>query len=262
MPVLQRLLLSLLFAIAALPARAQLTIEIVGGAGTALPLAIVPFENESNYPLGISGIVGADLQRSGLIRLVDSSGVTPRPYRAEDVQAAVWRARKADAVVVGSMRPVGDGRVEVRFALVDVVKQTLLTSMTYTVAQPQFRQTAHRIADAIYEKLTGDPGVFATRIAYITKQGSRYQLLVADADGADPQPVVTSNEPLLSPKWSPDGTRLAYVSFESRKPVVYVQSLATGQRQAVANFRGSNSSPAWSPVGRRLAVTLTKDGGS
>ncbi|MEP6679271.1 MAG: Tol-Pal system protein TolB, partial [Betaproteobacteria bacterium] len=155
MPVISRYLVSLFLALAVLPARAQLTIEIVGGAGSALPLAMVPFENESNYPLGISGIVGADLARSGLVRLVDGNGVTPRPYRAEDVRAAVWRARQADAVVVGSMRPQGDGRVEVRFALVDVVKQTLLTSMTYTVAPPQFRQTAHRIADVIYEKLTG-----------------------------------------------------------------------------------------------------------
>jgi len=262
MPVKQRLLLAFLLLFAVLPARAQLTIEIVGGGGAALPLAVVPFESEATYPLGITGIVGADLQRSGLVRLVDTAGVNPRPYRAEDVQPAVWRARQADAVVVGSMRPAGDGRVEVRFALVDVVKQTLLTSMTYTVTPQQFRATAHRIADAIYEKLTGDPGIFSTRIAYITKQGPRYQLLVADADGADPQSVVTSNEPLLSPKWSPDGTRIAYVSFESRKPVVYVQSLSSGQRQAVANFRGSNSSPAWSPDSRRLAVTLTKDGGS
>jgi len=262
MPVLLRYLVPLLLAFAALPARAQLTIEIVGGAGSAIPVAIVPFDGESAYPLGISGIVGADLARSGLIKLVDANGVVPRPSRSEDVQPAVWRQRGADAVVVGSMRPTGDGKVDVRFALVDVVKQTVLASMSYSVAPPQFRGTAHKIADVIYEKLTGDPGVFSTRIAYITRQGSRYQLLVADADGADPQSVVTSNEPLLSPKWSPDGSRLAYVSFESRKPVVYVQSLATGARQAVANFRGSNSSPAWSPDGRRLAVTLTKDGGS
>jgi TolB protein len=243
-------------------ARAQLTIEIVGGAGTTIPIAIVPFESESNYPLGITGIVGADLSRSGLFKLVDTGGVTPRPTRAEDVQPAAWRARSADAVVVGSMRPLQDGRVEVRFSLVDVVKQTALATMTYTVTPQQFRATAHKIADVIYEKLTGDPGVFSTRIAYVTKQGPRYQLLVADADGADPQTVVSSNEPLLSPKWSPDGSRLAYVSFENKKPVIYVQSLATGQRQAVANFRGSNSAPTWSPDGRRLAVTLTKDGGS
>jgi TolB protein len=243
-------------------ARAQLSIEIVGGAGTAIPIAIVPFENEATWPLGVSGIVGADLARSGMFRLIDPAGIVPRPARAEDVNAAAWRARNADAVVAGSMRPLGDGRVDVRFGLVDVVKQTTLVSMAFTVTPQQFRVTAHQIADVIYEKLTGDRGVFSTRIAYITKQGSRYQLLVADADGFGPQSVVSSNEPLLSPRWSPDGTRLAYVSFEQKKPVVYVQSLNTGERRAVANFRGSNSSPAWSPDGRKLAVTLTKDGGS
>jgi TolB protein len=248
--------------LSSLPARAQLTIEIVGGAGTAIPIAIVPFENESNWPLGISGIVGADLERSGLFRLVDAGSIVPRPARTEDVNFGAYRARGADAVAVGSMRPLGGGRVEVRFALVDAVKQTQLSTMTYVVTPAQFRATAHRIADVIYEKLTGDAGVFSTRIAYITKSGSRYELIVADADGSNPQPVVASNEPLLSPAWSPDGMRLAYVSLENRKPVVYVQSLATGQRQVLANFRGSNSAPAWSPDGRRLAVTLTKDGGS
>jgi TolB protein len=252
-------------ALALLPvgtARAQLTIEIIGGAGTTIPIAIVPFESEANWPLGISGVVGADLARSGLFRLVDPAGVVPRPGRGEDVRSAEWRARGADAVAVGSMRPLADGRVEVRFALVDAVKQTTLANQVYTVTPAQFRATAHKIADVIYEKLTGDVGVFSTRIAYITKQGTRFQLQVADADGSDPQTIVTSNEPLLSPRWSPDGTRLAYVSFEARKPVVYVQSLATGARQAVANFRGSNSAPAWSPDGRTLAVTLTREGGS
>jgi TolB protein len=243
-------------------AHAQLSIEIVGGAGTTIPIASVPFDAEATWPLGISGIVGADLARSGLFRLVDTAGVVPRPVRAQDVQFGVWRARNADAVVVGSMLPLPDGRVDVRFALVDVVKQAPLVSMTYTVTPQQFRVTAHKIADVIYEKLTGDRGVFSTRIAYVTKQGPRFQLLVADADGYGPQTIVSSNEPLLSPRWSPDGSRLAYVSFENKKPVVYVQSLDTGARRAVANFRGSNSSPAWSPDGRKLAVTLTKDGGS
>ena len=256
---------AVLIALAFLPfaaARAQLTIEIVGGAGTAVPIAVVPFGGEVAFPLGISGIVAADLGRSGMFKLIGADNIIPRPSRAEEIQADAWRARGADAVVVGSMQPLPDGRVEVRFALVDVVKQATLTAMTYTVAPAQFRATAHKIADVIYEKMTGDPGVFSTRIAYITKAGPRYQLLVADADGNDPQTIVTSNEPLLSPRWSPDGTRIAYVSFEAKKPVVYVQNLATGGRQAVANFRGSNSAPAWSPDGRRLAVTLTKDGGS
>ena len=257
-------LLVTLTALALLPfaARAQLTIEIVGGAGTVIPIAIVPFAGESNFPLGVSGIVGADLARSGMFRLVNSDNVVPRPARAEDINVDLWKGRGADAVVVGSMTPQADGRVEVRFALMDVVQRQLLTAMTYSVTPQQFRATAHKIADIIFEKLTGIPGVFSTRIAYVTKAGPRYQLMVADADGADPQTVVASGEPLLSPRWSPDGSRLAYVSFEQKKPVVYVQNLGTGQRQAVANFRGSNSSPAWSPDGRKLAVTLTKDGGS
>lgn len=252
----------LLAAVPFVPAQAQLSIEIVGGAATAIPIAIVPFDAEATWPLGITGIVGADLSRSGLFRLVNTDGVVPRPARALDVQPAVWRGRGADAVVVGSMRPLPDGRVEVRFDLVDVVKQATLASMAYTVAPAQFRATAHKIADIIYEKMTGAPGVFSTRIAYIAKQGSRYQLMVADADGYSPQAIVSSNQPLLSPRWSPDGTRLAYVSFESRKPVVYVQSLVNGTRRAIANFRGSNSSPGWSPDGSKLVVTLSKDGGS
>jgi len=248
--------------LATAPARAQLTIEIVGGAGTTIPIAIVPFEGENSFPLGISGVVGADLQRSGLFKLVDDTGIVPRPARPEDVRTSDFRARGADAVVVGSMRPLPDGRVEVRFGLVDAVKQVQLAAMTYTVTPAQFRATAHKIADVVYQRLTGDVGVFSTRIAYITKQGSRYQLMIADADGNAPQSIVGSNEPLLSPAWSPDGTRVAYVSLENKKPIVYVQSLATGQRQVVANFRGSNSAPAWSPDGRKLIVTLTKDGGS
>jgi len=263
-PVKHFLLACLLAACAlvAATARAQLTIEIVGGSGTAIPIAIVPFEGELNFPLGISGIVEADLARSGLFRAVETGGIVPRPVRAEDVRAEQWKARGADAVVVGTMRPSSDGRVEVRYALVDVVRGGTLASTQYVVAPAQFRATAHKIADEIHEKLTGHPGVFSTRIAYVAKQGARFQLVVADADGADPQTIVTTNEPLLSPRWSPDGTRIAYVSLEQRKPVVYVQNLATGGRTAVASFRGSNSSPAWSPDGRRLAVTLSKDGGS
>ena len=173
-----------------------------------------------------------------------------------------WTGRGADAVVVGSMTALPDGRAEVRFTLLDAVKQAQLASFTYVVPPAQFRATAHRIADVIYEKLTGDVGVFSTRIAYVAKQGTRYELLVADADGYNPQSIVTSKEPLLSPEWSPDGTRIAYVSMENRKPVVYVQSLTTGTRQLVANFRGSNSAPSWSPDGSKLAVTLSKDGSS
>ena len=257
-----RLCLVLLCCLAAGWARAQLTIEIVGGGATAIPISIVPFAGENAYPLSVTQIVSNDLARSGLFKMIDGGGVNPRPARAEDVRFADWTARGADAVVVGSAAPLPDGRVEVRFFLLDAVKQSLLTGFTYAVPPSQLRPTAHRIADVIYEKLTGDRGVFSTRIAYVAKQGTRYDLFVAEADGFNPQSVVSSNEPLLSPVWSPDGTRIAYVSLENKKPVIYVQSLQSGARQVVANFRGSNSAPAWSPDGGKLAVTLSKDGSS
>jgi TolB protein len=257
-----RCLLPLFLLLATTVARAQLTIEIIGGGATAIPIAIVPFRGEAGYPVSVTSIVGADLTRSGLFKLVDPGGVNPRPSRPEELRFGDWTSRGADAVVVGSIGPQADGRLEVRFALLDVVKQTQLAGFTYAVLPTQLRATAHRIADVIYEKLTGDVGVFSTRIAYISKQGPRYELIVADADGYNPQTIVTSNEPLLSPVWSPDGTRIAYVSLENKKPVIYVQSLATGGRQVVANFRGSNSAPAWSPDSSKLAVTLSKDGGS
>jgi TolB protein len=121
---------------------------------------------------------------------------------------------------------------------------------------------AHRIADYVYEKLTGERGIFSTRIAYVTQAAERYNLWVADADGENAQSALASPEPIISPAWSANGTQLAYVSFESRKPVVYVHEVASGRRRLLANFRGSNSAPAWAPDGRTLAVTLSRDGGS
>jgi TolB protein len=245
------------------PARAALTIEIVGSGANQIPIAIAPFRAEERTPQPLTTVIGADLQRSGLFRLIDAGGVVPVPTEPGEVNFPQWSARGAEALVIGTVTPTTDGRFEVRFRLMDVVKSTQLVGLVYTVSAAQLRLTAHKIADVIYEKLTGTPGVFATRITYVMKRGpTRHELHVADADGFNPQTVLSSTEPIISPAWSPDGTRLAYVSFERKKPIVYVQSLTTGQRNAVANFYGSNSAPAWSPDGKRLAVTLTKDGGS
>ena len=164
--------------------------------------------------------------------------------------------------MLGSVAARPDGRFEVRFKLFDTVKGADLSGVAYTLSREQVRTTAHRIADFVYEKLTGEKGVFSTRIAYVVKRGNRFELQIADADGAGEETALASFEPIISPAWSPDGRRLAYVSFENKKPVVYVHSLADGKRQVAANFKGSNSAPAWSPDGTRLAVSLSRDGGS
>jgi TolB protein len=244
------------------PARAALSIEIIGTGTTQFPIAVVPFRAETGLAQPVTPVIASDLTRSGLFRMVDAGGLNPPPHEPQDLNYSVWRARGADAVVIGSISPLADGRYDVRFRLMDVSKQVQLTGFAFTASANQLRLTAHRIADVVYEALTGAKGVFSTRIAYIVKKGKRYELQVADADGYGAQTVRWSDEPILSPSWSPDGMHLAYVSLERKKPVVYVQSLMTGQYQAVANYWGSNSAPAWSPDGKRLAVVLSKDGGS
>ena len=243
-------------------AQAQLSVEIIGGGANQIPIGVLRFAGEEALPQSISDIVEADLQRSGRFRMLFAGNVDPLPAEVAQVNFGDWKNRNADALVIGSVARLADGRFEARFRLLDVPKQTQIGGVAFTLSAQQVRTTAHRIADVVYEKLTGDRGVFSTRIAYVVKQGSRYELQIADADGAGAQTALASREPIISPAWSPDGSRLAYVSFENKKPVVYVHSLVSGQRQAVANFKGSNSAPAWSTDGKQLAVVLSKDGGS
>lgn len=157
------------------------------------------------------------------------------------IDPTAWKSIGVDALIVGSVKKLPDGRLDLRFNLHDTAQQKSLGKFSYVIAQSALRLTAHKIADYVYEKLLGEKGVFATRLAYVEKAPGRYRLIIADADGANPQVALASKEPIISPSWSPDGTQLAYVSFETRKPVVFVHTLATGRRKALANFKGSNS---------------------
>jgi TolB protein len=244
---------------ASFSARAAMEIQVVGGSAKQIAVAMVPFQAAPGQPEpALTQIVGSDLERSGLFKLVSPAG-TQQPISPAQVAYGLWRDKGADALVVGQVAALPGGRYEVRFYLLDVVKQQQLAAFSYNIAASQWRATAHRIADVIYQKLTGIPGAFGSRIAYVQKQGKRYELRVADADGQNPRTVMRSVEPVISPRFSPDGARIAYVSFEDKKPIVYVQSLRDGSRRKVAAFKGSNSAPAWAPDGQRLAVVLTRD---
>jgi len=239
-------------------AQAQLSIEITGAGANRIPVTIVDFPGDPAASRVITSTVRADLERSGLFKLVDHNSL------AFDENAAInhadWKSRGADALAAGSIARSADGRMEARFRLYDTQKGVSLGGAAYVTNSAQLRAAGHRIADFIYEKLTGEKGVFSTRIAYVVKARGQFLLQIADSDGQNAATALTSTEPIISPVWSPDGGRLAYVSFEKKKPVIYVHSLASGQRHIVANFKGSNSAPGWSPDGRKLAVVLSKDG--
>jgi TolB protein len=243
------------------PVAAQMRIEITGVGSQQFPVAVANFQQEGSIPQDVAGIIRANLARAGVFKLIDA-GAAPIS-ETTPVVLPEWRTRGADALVAGSVSRLADGRYDLRFRLYDSVKGSQLDALSYISTAPDLRLNAHRISDRIYEKLTGERGVFATRIAYIVQLGKgNYELQVADSDGGNAQTALRSREPIISPTWSADGQRLAYVSFEAQKPVVYVHLLTNGERRPVANFRGSNSAPAFSPDGRTLAVVLTKDGNS
>lgn len=257
---LPRLLLLLSAWLAQTTAHAQFRVDVTGIGVKQLPIAVAAFRGDDQAPQKLAAIIQSDLERSGQFRLTDATDKafdeTSRPDFSE------WRQKSADYLLVGSATRLADGRYDVRFRLWDIVRGQDQGGLSYAVAAADLRLAAHRIADFVYERLTGEKGAFSTRITYVTRTAQKYQLWVADADGENSQSALTSNDPIISPSWSPTGGQLAYVSFESRKPVVYVHDIATGKRRLVANFRGSNSAPAWSPDGRTLALTLSKDGGS
>lgn len=239
---------------------AQFRVEVAGVGLTQIPVAVALFRGGEGVQPNVPSVVRADLERSGLFRSID-----PLPQALDEntrPDLAPWRDKTADALVTGSVNRLADGRYDVRFRLWDVVRAQDLGGLSFPVPAGDLRLAAHRIADYVYEKLIGTPGSFSTRIAYVSKEGSRYNLWVADADGENAQSALASPEPIISPVWSPSGRELAYVSFEARKPVIYTHDIATGKRRLLANFKGSNSAPSWSPDGRQLLATLTLAGGS
>lgn len=254
-----RTLVSLLILLVGISHADDLKIDISGTGAKLLPIAVAPLTGENALKDSVTATIRADLERSGRFKLIEAPQALPE---AAPSNLPEWKSRGSDSLALGGVQVDAAGNASIRLRLYDTVTQKLLTGGELRARSTELRHAAHQLADMIYEALTGDKGVFSTRIAYVTKSGGRYELHVADADGYGAQMVFGSPEPIMSPAWSPEGRRIAYVSFERKKPVVFVQDVYSNTRKAVAAFKGSNSAPAWSADGTALAVTLTLNGQS
>lgn len=266
--ILTRLALAMMLLVFASGAMGQgLSIDITDGSRTADPVAVVPFAFEgAGLPpeTDVAEIVRADLARSGKFFTLAKRDIVEFPTRESEVNFATWRLLKQNYLVAGRVADAGDGALRVEFELFDVAKQSRMIGLAISGQRTALRDVAHQIADLIYEKILGVRGAFWTRIAYVTSvglgQNTQYALMVADSDGFNPQVVVRSREPLMSPAWAPDGRKLAYVSFERGNSSIYVQDLSTGSRELVSSQKGINGGPAFSPDGSKLAMNLSYAG--
>jgi TolB protein len=242
-------------------AQAALEIEVTSGVRDPIPVAVVPFTAaQGDGGLDVAGVIQNDLEGSGRFKALARESLPATPARAEDVATPAWKAAGSDYVVVGRVTALEGGKLQVDYDLVNTLTGVKLAAGRFMAVGSSLRNAAHRVSDAVYQKILGVRGAFATHVAYVAISGEppaqRYELYVADADGANQRRILESPRPLMSPAWSPDGQWLAYVSFETKHAAVYVQLVSTGERRQVSARTGINGAPAWSPDGKKLALTL------
>ncbi len=265
--IMNYLLLAVLLCLSSL-AQAVLKIEITEGMEGAMPIAVVPFKwsgGEKQKNADVSTIVTSDLARSGKFAPLAEKNMVAFPSRPEDVHFKSWRMTGVDHLVIGGVQQMAENQYQVQFRLFDILRGEQVLGYSFTATRHSLRSVAHRISDHIIENLTGLPGAFDARIAYVTSRRhsnkeTEYMLQVADTDGFSPQTLLSSQEPIMSPSWSPDGKNVAYVSFENGQPEIYIHDIYTADRRLISSFKGINGAPVWSPDGTRLALTLSKDG--
>jgi len=247
-------LVSLLFlmSLMSLPVFAEVVIHISKDTDKGIPIAIMPISG------GASGIIEADLKRSGRLNIVPASKIQGLSPFGGSLKAGQFE-NVTDYIVRGKAMPDGSLQIE-------LISTSDNASTRYTISKNSNpRRVAHKAADKIYEKITRIKGAFDTRLAYVavtnkTRPNRSFRLYVSDSDGYAPQVILTSRLPIISPSWSPNGKELAYVSFENESSAIYVHNIFTGQRRLVSARQGINGAPAWSPDGTRLAMSLSVNG--
>ena len=243
---------------------AELLLEITKGSENPYRVAIIPFQSDVSSVNNIVKVIKDDLLRSGEFYILDESMLLSIPSSIEEIKPSEWKLLNIDFIVLGKISDEDNSSVKATYEIYDVSRKTKIRSSTVYGIPGRLRQLSHYVSDGIYESITGMRGVSTTKILYVNEiidnDNLNYILYVADADGANEQELLRSNEPIISPSWSPDSKKVAYVSFETGMAKVFIQEIASGKREMVIENDHQISSPAWSPDGKFLSLTLFQDG--
>ena len=232
----------------------ELILEITKGTEDPYRVAILPFQGDKKLSTEIENIIINNLKRSGEFNVFQSSELLSVPNNQENIIFNDFKILNIDYLVMGNITN-GD----IVYEIYDITKKSKIRSSTVFGIPNKNRQLAHYVSDGIYEEITGIPGISSTKILYVTQE-KKYRLIVADADGENEQILLESDEPIISPAWSPDSRKVAYVSFETGMAKVFIQNIATGFRELALENDSQISSPSWSPDGKFLSLTLYQDG--
>lgn len=252
---------------AALGAESLDSIIIDAGYDKQTKIAVAPFRAGPEFADldRLEDIVAFDLSRSGQFAPEDRSNMLSFPTERKEVFFRDWRILGVEYLLLGRLNREFDGAVSVAYELYDVTNERAMLEDRLTAPVAKWRDLGHRIADEVFEEITGVPGAFSTRIVYVLAENAgtsyaRYRLELADSDGARARTLFASEQPIMSPSWSPSARRVGYVSFETGRPIIVLQDVVSGERELLPNFPGINGSPVFSPDGERLAVVLSRDG--